>query len=166
MLVDWDRGFRREWAGRSAIHRGRSFAMEECVSPHSPDSTLLGEDEGTSGGADTLRLRLRQEAVDLFHRPGFFASLPAMPGALQALHEMTTADPLPSASDSHPNPTVVPISHFPGLEVYLCTSPVESSVYCLQEKADWVRRHLGQDWLPRVIYTSQKVPNAHVPVYE
>merc|ERR1712048_1424895 len=40
-----------------------------------------------------------------------------------------------------------------GFEVMICTSPVANSRYCAQEKWEWVREHLGDAWLKRLILT-------------
>lgn len=43
-----------------------------------------------------------------------------------------------------------------GFEVMICTSPVANSRYCAQEKWEWVREHLGDAWLKRLILTCDK----------
>ena len=58
-----------------------------------------------------------------------------MPGALVALREM----------------------EFEGWRVMICTSPVLTSIHCAQEKFNWIRRHLGEAWLDKVIMTADKV---------
>ena len=75
------------------------------------------------------------EAVDIYHQKDFFVSLPPMEGSIKALKSM---------------------QYQYNFQVYLCTSPVLSSRYCLQEKADWVALHLGAEWLSRMIFTSEK----------
>lgn len=77
---------------------------------------------------------LKEEARAVFHKQGFFAGLPPMEGGLRALAEMRDA----------------------GLNVLLCTSPVLTSRYCAAEKFEWVECHLGADWLPRVVLTTDK----------
>ena len=44
-----------------------------------------------------------------------------------------------------------------GFEVYICTSPIIQSQYCVQEKLNWIRKHLGLDWVEKVIITTDKV---------
>lgn len=75
-----------------------------------------------------------KEATQLFHQKGFFLNLPWMEGAKQALHEMEAA----------------------GLQIFLCTSPIRTSRYCAQEKMEWVRKHLGESWLDRLILCQDK----------
>jgi 5'-nucleotidase len=69
VLVDWDAGFRKEWArfghDPSKIDRAKSYAMEECVDPE-----------------------LRDAAVAVMSQPGFFRDLPPMEGAVKAVEDM------------------------------------------------------------------------------
>ncbi len=44
-----------------------------------------------------------------------------------------------------------------GLQLYLCTSPVKGSVYCAQEKLNWIVEHLGEEWLDKAILCQDKV---------
>jgi len=73
----------------------------------------------------------RKEAEALFTSEGFFLNLPPMEGGVEALQQMRAA----------------------GYSVFICTTPVMSSRFCCQEKWEWVRRHLGEDWLSRVLVT-------------
>merc|ERR1712048_1347768 len=75
-----------------------------------------------------------QEAVALFESEGFFRGLPEMPGGVDALKRLVAA----------------------GFEVMICTSPVANSRYCAQEKWEWVREHLGDAWLKRLVLTCDK----------
>ncbi|KAF4661579.1 5', 3'-nucleotidase, cytosolic [Perkinsus chesapeaki] len=111
-VVDWDSGFRSAWGHRSDIDRSKSYAMEQCV----PE-------------------RFKKQATELFCSKGFFASLPAMPGSLDAIREMGA---------------------LPGVSLLLCTSPILASSFCHQEKAQWVKERLGSEWLKRLIITSDK----------
>jgi 5'-nucleotidase len=76
----------------------------------------------------------KEEACMVFHEQGFFSGLPPMEGGLRALAEMREA----------------------GLNVLLCTSPVLTSRYCAAEKFEWIERHLGTEWLARVVLTTDK----------
>lgn len=109
-LVDWDQGFLNAWNGRTLVDRSH-YEMEKCVP------------------AD-----MYQEAVALFESEGFFRSLPAMSGGIDAAKRLVRS----------------------GFEVFICTSPVVSSRYCAQEKWEWVREHLGDEWLKRLILTCDK----------
>jgi 5'-nucleotidase len=76
----------------------------------------------------------QKQAEQIFHAKGFFENLEPMDGALQAVKEMERD----------------------GLRLYICTAPVKSSNYCAQEKLNWVREHLGEHWLDRVILCQDK----------
>ena len=65
---------------------------------------------------------------------GFYRDLPAIEGSVAAMGEMLKA----------------------GHEVFLCTAPMISSRWCVQEKLAWVEHHLGRDWLRRTIIASDK----------
>jgi len=111
VLVDWDRGFLQAWGGRSAVDRSKDYAMEKCV----PAEHM-------------------QEARAIFHADGFFANLPPMPGAVEAVKRMAEA----------------------GYEVLFCTSPVLTSGGCPSEKFEWVRNHFGPGWVSKIVMTSDK----------
>ena len=70
----------------------------------------------------------------LYVEPGFFRDMPPIDGSIKALHSM--------------------VAH--GYNVRLCTSPLASSPVCLAEKAEWVIRHLGPQWIDRLILTRDK----------
>jgi len=75
-------------------------------------------------------------ATALYHSEGFFLGLPPMEGGPAALKALAAK----------------------GYRVFLCTAPVLSSLYCAQEKFEWVRKHLGPEWLSRIIMTTDKTP--------
>ena len=52
--------------------------------------------------------------------------------------------------------------YYTGLRLYICTSPVKHSVYCAQEKIEWVKKHLGQEWVDALILCQDKVSMAIV----
>ncbi|CAE7296152.1 unnamed protein product [Symbiodinium natans] len=74
------------------------------------------------------------EAVELFCSEGFFRNLPEMPDGVASLKEMVSK----------------------GFEVLICTAPFAKSRYCAQEKWEWVREHLGDEWLLRMVITQDK----------
>lgn len=41
-------------------------------------------------------------------------------------------------------------------EVWICTKPLEANKACRDGKAEWVRRHLGEEWERRLIITPDK----------
>lgn len=65
---------------------------------------------------------------------GFYENLEPVPGAIEAILE---------------------IARLQDVEVRICTSPVTSR-YGYEEKHDWVRRHLGESFLRRIITTPDK----------
>jgi 5'-nucleotidase len=65
---------------------------------------------------------------------GFYLSLPVIAGAPRALDEMLEA----------------------GHEVFVCTSPLSGTRWCIPEKLAWVERYLGESWVDRVIITKDK----------
>jgi len=101
---------------------------------------------------------MKAEATALFHSEGFFLGLPPMAGGVAAMRRLAAM----------------------GYRVFLCTSPVLSSVNCAGEKFEWVRAHLGAEWVRQIILTSDKTavrgdvliddkPNitgAHYPVWQ
>ncbi len=43
-----------------------------------------------------------------------------------------------------------------GYDVYLASRPSYPNTHCYTEKAEWVKKHLGEDWLPKLILTPNK----------
>lgn len=85
---------------------------------------------------DTFEMTGEPDAVfrDIATKPGFFENLVPISGALDALQEMKAA----------------------GIDVWLCTSPMRSSNYCVLEKYAWVIKHLGMSWTGHIILTKDK----------
>lgn len=65
---------------------------------------------------------------------GFFDSLPVIDGAVEGMNALLAA----------------------GHDVRICTAPLRMSATCASEKYGWIGRHLGTDWLDRVIVTGDK----------
>jgi 5'-nucleotidase len=87
---------------------------------------------------------LQAEAVQLIYSKGLFENLPPMDGAIDAINEMLDM----------------------GLKIFLCTAPIMKSAYCAQEKINWVRDHLGDEWLDKLIMTVDKVSVCYwIPVF-
>ena len=76
----------------------------------------------------------KQAALELLHREGFFRNLPPMEGSVRAAKEMVAK----------------------GYRVLICTSPVLTSAHCAGEKFEWVREHLGPEWVRQIVLTSDK----------
>lgn len=80
-----------------------------------------------------------KEVIDVVHRimksDGFFLKLKAFEGGIEALREMESL----------------------GLHVILCSSPsLFQYEACASAKFAWVREHLGQEWLSRLLLTRDK----------
>lgn len=43
-----------------------------------------------------------------------------------------------------------------GRDVFICTKPLSGNQSCHSDKVDWVRNHLGPEWVSKVIMTSDK----------
>ena len=85
---------------------------------------------------DTFELSGEPDAIfrDIATKPGFFSNLSPIPGAISALLRMKAT----------------------GVDVWICTSPMRSSPYCIPEKYEWVIRHLGIEWTEKLIFTKDK----------
>ncbi|XP_078794165.1 5'(3')-deoxyribonucleotidase, mitochondrial [Oryzias latipes] len=82
-----------------------------------------------------LRADLCEKAVSIWESQGFFMDLEPLPGGVQAVKEM---------------------AQMKDTDVFICTSPIKLYKHCPYEKYAWVERHLGQDFLDRVILTRDK----------
>ena len=75
----------------------------------------------------------RNRIQKVYKTPGFFATLPPIDGALEALADLS--------------------SHY---NVYICTSPLLENPSCAQDKTDWIAKHLGDTWLKKLIISKDK----------
>ena len=76
-----------------------------------------------------------QDAINFVkNRAGFYRAMPLIEGAREALEEMRAA----------------------GHDVWICTSPETNNPTCASDKIEWVREHLGEGWVNRVIITRDK----------
>lgn len=66
-------------------------------------------------------------------KQGFFLNLDPLPGAIEALNTL---------AEEH--------------EVFILTAPSTHNPHCWTEKAQWIEKWLGFDWLSRVIITERK----------
>jgi 5'-nucleotidase len=76
----------------------------------------------------------RRVVERIYQVPGFYRTLPPMPGAVEALNEMLGE----------------------GYEVYVCTAPHLQNPTCESDKRYWMGETLGGDWLQRLIITRDK----------
>lgn len=74
-------------------------------------------------------------AIRIMSQPGFFISFEPSPGAIAAVKEMAAA----------------------GITVFFCTAPLPFQYEtCVAEKFAWVRMHLGEEYLSKIIITRDK----------
>ncbi|KAL4240059.1 5'(3')-deoxyribonucleotidase [Mactra antiquata] len=91
---------------------------------------------------EKLKEGLGANCVNVHNCKGFFKNLPEIPGSIEAVKEL---------------------SQMENVDVFLCTSPLNYYKYCMQEKYAWVEKHLGKNWLEKIIITKDKtVVNGHV----
>ncbi|MDO5692713.1 MAG: 5'-3'-deoxyribonucleotidase [Pseudomonadota bacterium] len=76
----------------------------------------------------------RDVVEGIYTAPGFFRDLPPMPGAIEAVAALLAQ----------------------GHDVRICTSPLNQWRHCVTEKYEWVERHLGTDFVHRMIVTKDK----------
>ena len=77
---------------------------------------------------------LRDAVQRIYTAPGFFRNLPPIDGALDALQAMLAR----------------------GHDVRICTSPLTLYQNCVGEKYEWVDRHLGAEWVARMVVAKDK----------
>ncbi|NXK79239.1 NT5C protein, partial [Amazona guildingii] len=82
-----------------------------------------------------LRQDLAAKVASVYESPGFFLGLDPIPGALEALQEMIRMQ---------------------DTEVFICTSPLRNYEHCILEKYKWVEKHLGPEFVDRIILTRDK----------
>ncbi|XP_039357394.1 5'(3')-deoxyribonucleotidase, cytosolic type [Mauremys reevesii] len=82
-----------------------------------------------------LREDLGAKVASVYESPGFFLGLEPIPGAIEAMQEMI---------------------HMQDTEVFICTSPLLKYEHCILEKYSWVEKHLGPEFVERLILTRDK----------
>ncbi|XP_054703073.1 5'(3')-deoxyribonucleotidase, cytosolic type isoform X2 [Grus americana] len=75
------------------------------------------------------------KVASIYESPGFFLGLDPIPGALEAMQEMIRMQ---------------------DTEVFICTSPLRKYEHCIVEKYKWVEKHLGPEFVERIILTRDK----------
>lgn len=84
--------------------------------------------------SDEYPIEYRKFVHAILQEKGFFENMPPVPGGIQALREMEQL----------------------GWEVFICTSPLIRYENCVVEKFAWVEKHLGAEWVGKLILTSDK----------
>ncbi|NWU64403.1 NT5C protein, partial [Pterocles burchelli] len=82
-----------------------------------------------------LREDLGAKVASVYESPGFFLGLDPIPGALEAMQEMIRMQ---------------------DTEIFICTSPLQKYEHCIVEKYKWVEKHLGPEFVERIILTRDK----------
>ncbi|XP_065764905.1 5'(3')-deoxyribonucleotidase, cytosolic type isoform X1 [Muntiacus reevesi] len=111
----------------------RGFLQRFPGEPHVP----LAERRGFYAREQYRALRpdLADKVASVFEAPGFFLDLEPIPGALEAMREM---------------------SDMQDTQVFICTSPLMKYDHCVAEKYRWVEKHLGPQFVERIIMTRDK----------
>lgn len=73
--------------------------------------------------------------ASVYEAPGFFLDLEPIPGAVEAMREM---------------------NNMQDTEVFICSSPLLKYEHCVGEKYRWVEKHLGPQFVERIILTRDK----------
>lgn len=77
---------------------------------------------------------LSELVMETYSAPGFFRDLQPIPGALDAIRDLLEL----------------------GHDVRICTAPINQYRNCVPEKFEWVERHLGHDFINRIVLTKDK----------
>jgi len=83
---------------------------------------------------DDYPYELSQTINEIITSPGFYRNLNPLEGAIQSLKELASL----------------------GHEVFVCTSPLGTYDNCVLEKYHWVEKHIGGNWINRLILTKDK----------
>lgn len=111
----------------------RGFQRRFPGEPHVPLEERRGFFAREQYGA--LRPDLADKVTSVYEAPGFFLDLEPIPGALEAMREMNAMQ---------------------DTEVFICTSPLRKYDHCVGEKFRWVEKHLGPQFVERIILTRDK----------
>ncbi|XP_043924748.1 5'(3')-deoxyribonucleotidase, cytosolic type [Protopterus annectens] len=82
-----------------------------------------------------LRPDLEEKAESIYEAPDFFLKLDPIPGAIAAVKEMV---------------------NMKDIDIFICTSPLNKYSHCVKEKYMWVEKHLGSQFIERLILTKDK----------
>ncbi|XP_052817969.1 5'(3')-deoxyribonucleotidase, mitochondrial-like [Mya arenaria] len=91
---------------------------------------------------EKLKPGLNDKCSSIWNAKAFFLNIPVIPGAVEAAKEMQEIE---------------------GVDVFICTSPVKAYKHCLKEKYQWVEKHMGKQWLDRILLVKDKtMVNGHL----
>ncbi len=117
VLADFEQGFLNIWRGKY---------------PDRPYVPL--EERNTFYMEEQYPKEFKSEINEIIASKGFFISLQAKKGGLEAIAEMKSM----------------------GNEVFICTAPFSDAKSCHQEKYDWVEKNLGCEWAKKIIFAKDK----------
>jgi 5'-nucleotidase len=113
------------------------LACQQCWRRLYPDLPFIELEERTTHDIKqqyaTLGENYGNKMRDIIHSNGFYATLEVMNGAKEGLDRLKQS----------------------GYEVFICTAQARNTK-CAPEKAEWVNRHLGSEWVERMIITRDK----------
>jgi 5'-nucleotidase len=116
-LADFEKGFLKQW---------------QIVFPNERFIPL--EERTTFRIQDQYGLKLHDKIRAVYSAPGFYRQLPIIPGAKEALTQLTEK----------------------GHNLRICTSPLTEYKNCVLEKYQWVEENLGSSFIKRIIVTKDK----------
>lgn len=119
VLADFERGFHDAWMASMHLH------------PEVPPIPL--EARRTFRIVDDYPEDYREMVLGLQRTPGFFAGLPSVPGAIEAIKQLEAQ-----------------------YEIVICTSPLTDCRNGITEKLEWIERHFGAEYVLRTIVTKDK----------
>lgn len=119
-LADFDRHY---WTTAIGLYDEHPF---DIVDLNERRYRFLSDHLTTSGKRTQMR-------VGQVNKAGWFADLPPVPGAVDAVLELAER-----------------------AEVWICTKPLEPNPTCRDDKAAWIEHHLGAGWSRRLIITPDK----------
>ncbi len=118
VLADFDTGFKALWEA----YKGNDIpALEPALRRHFRI-------------VDDYPAHVQPEVEQVIQRSGFYAALPPMPGAIEAVQHFTIE----------------------GYSLWICSSLPSGNNQAAADKLTWIRHHLGASMLKRVIFTADK----------
>lgn len=128
VLVDMD-GVLCDFEGHMLSLFQKKFSDEPFVKPEDRNTIFMHKQ------FEQLKPGLGSKIQSIMYEQDFFLTMPEIEDAVKSVKEM---------------------SDIPGVEVFICTSPVNDSKYCAPEKYEWIEKHFGSSWIRRTILTSDK----------
>ncbi len=118
VLADFDAGFKTRWNE----HMGALFPAVDV------------QERCHFHIADDYPAKYRTDIERLMHAPGFYNSLPPIPGAIEAFQRLKAE----------------------GYALWICSTPPSRNIQAATEKLAWIEHHLGTFMLERTIFAADK----------